>query len=268
MAEVTVDEDKRKYLLWGIPVVVVAGLIAALYYGRKHEEQPATQQVQPAPVATATPTGPADHPIEPSSAGSAPLPALADSDAALKQSLDGIFGRGLDEILVPKDIVRHMVVTIDTLPRKKTALQMWPVRPTGGLPTVDGQDESLTLSEQNYTRYAPIMTLVRNTDTRQVAALYKRYYPLFQQAYTELGYPDGYFNNRLVEVIDHLLQTPEVTEPVRLKQPGVFYEYADPSLEERSAGQKLLLRMGPTNAATIKMKLRELRRLVAKESAG
>ena len=110
----------------------------------------------------------------------------------------------------------------------------------------------------------PLMAIVRNTDTRQVAALYKRYYPLFQQAYTELGYPDGYFNNRLVEVIDHLLQTPEVTGPIKLTQPGVFYQYADPTLEELSAGQKLLIRMGSENAASLKMKLRELRREVAK----
>jgi hypothetical protein len=262
-----VEEQAKKYLWWGIPIVVVAGLAVALYYGHKHEEAPpVAEQVQPAPVATA-PDSSANHPID-SGASAAPLPALGDSDASVHDSLSGVFGKAIDQFLVPKDIVRHVVVTIDNLPRKKTAIQMWPVQPTGGLPVVDGQDESLTLSEQNYARYAPVMALVRNTDTRQVAALYKRYYPLFQQAYAELGYPDGYFNNRLVEVIDHLLQTPEVTGPVKLKQPGVFYEFADQSLEDRSAGQKLLLRMGPTNAATIKMKLRELRREVANQGAG
>ncbi|HMN46595.1 MAG TPA: DUF3014 domain-containing protein [Povalibacter sp.] len=262
------EEEAKKYLWWGIPIVVVAGLAAALYYGRKHkEEPPVAEQVQPAPVATA-PDRSANYPIDDGASTAAPLPALGESDAAVHDSLSGLFGKAIDQFLVPKDIVRHVVVTIDNLPRKKTSVQMWPVQPTGGLPVVDGQDESLTLSEQNYARYAPIMALVRNTDTRQVAALYKRYYPLFQQAYVELGYPEAYFNNRLVEVIDHLLQTPEVTGPVRLKQPGVFYEFADASLEERSAGQKLLLRMGPTNAATIKMKLRELRREVANQSAG
>lgn len=261
------EEESKKYLWWGIPIVVVAGLAVALYYGRRHrEEQPVAEQVQPAPVAT-VPDSSANHPIDSGASTAAPLPTLGDSDAAVHDSLSGLFGKALDQFLAPKDIVRHVVVTIDNLPRRKTSVQMWPVQPTGGLPVVDGQDESLTLSEQNYARYAPIMALVRNTDSRQVAALYKRYYPLFQQAYVELGYPEGYFNNRLVEVIDHLLQTPEVTGPVKLKQPGVFYEFADPGLEERSAGQKLLLRMGPTNAATIKMKLRELRKEVARQSA-
>ncbi len=88
------------------------------------------------------------------------------------------------------------------------------------------------------------MKLVQSTDTKQLGALYIRYYPLFQQAYEDLGYPGQYFNDRLVQVIDHLLQTPDVRGPIQLKQGRVFYEYADPALEARSAGQKLLLRMG------------------------
>jgi hypothetical protein len=63
----------------------------------------------------------------------------------------------------------------------------------------------------------------------------------------------------LVEVIDHLLQTPDIRGPIELKQGRVFYEYADPALEARSAGQKLLLRMGTQNASVIKGKLKELR---------
>ena len=66
-------------------------------------------------------------------------------------------------------------------------------------------------------------------------------------------------------MIDHLLATPEVAGPIRLTQPGVFYQFADPTLEERSAGQKLLIRMGPQNATTIKDKLRELRKAVASQ---
>ena len=39
----------------------------------------------------------------------------------------------------------------------------------------------------------------------------------------------------------------------------MFYTFADPALEGRSAGQKLLIRMGPANARIIKAKLREFR---------
>jgi hypothetical protein len=256
------EEDVKKWLWWGIPVVVAAGLIGALYYGRKHKEEPVVQQVQNEPVAPA-PEQPSNHPIAPDSAG-APLPPLANSDAVLTDSLAGVFGRSLDQFLVPKDVVRHIVATVDNLPRKKMAVEKWPLRTTAGLPTVDAQGETITLSSANTSRYEPIMTIVRNTDTKQVVALYKHFYPLFQQAYTDLGYPNGYFNNRLVEVIDHLLETPEVKGPIALTQPSVLYQFADPSLEERSAGQKLLIRMGSENAAALKLKLRELRREIAK----
>ena len=57
-------------------------------------------------------------------------------------------------------------------------------------------------------------------------------------------------------MIDHLLATPDVAGPIKLTQPGVFYQYADPSIEERSAGQKLMIRLGSQNAAVVKEKLR------------
>lgn len=39
--------------------------------------------------------------------------------------------------------------------------------------------------------------------------------------------------------------------------------YADPALETRSSGQKILMRMGKANAERVKAKLREIRALVA-----
>jgi hypothetical protein len=96
-------------------------------------------------------------------------------------------------------------------------------------------------------------------DAKTAAALYVRFYPLLQQAYRDLGYPQGHFNDRLVAVIDHLLATPQVEGPIRVVQPKVLYEFADADLEARSAGQKLLLRMGTANAARVKARLRQFR---------
>ena len=77
-----------------------------------------------------------------------------------------------------------------------------------------------------------------------------------------MGYPNGYFNDRLVEVIDNLLATPDPKGPIALVRPNVMYTYADPGLEGRSAGQKLLIRMGPENAKAVKAKLTELRAVI------
>jgi hypothetical protein len=166
--------------------------------------------------------------------------------------------------LVPRDIIRHIVVTVDNLPRKKTAVQLWPVKPTSGTLSTSG-GEDITLSDNNYARYAPVIELLQKADMKDVVKLYRRYYRLFQEAYVGLGYPDGYFNDRLVQVIDDVLATPDVQGPIKLTQPGVFYEFADPSLEQLSAGQKVLIRMGPKNAALVKSKLRELRSEIARK---
>jgi hypothetical protein len=258
-----VDEDAKRWLYWAIPIVVVIGAGVAFYYARKGDD------TQTAPVAqTQAPavTPPVQHPIDQDAAADQPLPPLAESDKAVQDSLVGAVGRSIEQVLVPNNIVRHVVVTVDNLPRKKTAVQLWPVKPVGGELAVAPGGEP-TLSADNAARYEPFIKIVKNSDPAQLASVYRRYYPLFQEAYVDLGYPDGYFNDRLVEVIDHLLATPEVAGPIKLTQPGVFYQYADPSIEERSSGQKLLIRLGSDNAAIVKDKLRALRKEITKQSA-
>ena len=142
-------------------------------------------------------------------------------------------------------------------------MQLRPLAPTPGELGVTVTGETYALNPANAARYAPLMKVVQATDAQAVAAIYLRFYPLFQQAYEGLGYPSQYFNDRLVEVIDHLLATPELTGPIELARPSVMYVYTDPALEALSAGQKTLLRMGPQNVIVIKAKLRELQTAVA-----
>jgi hypothetical protein len=115
--------------------------------------------------------------------------------------------------------------------------------------------------------------LIESVDLQQAAMLYARLYPQLQRAYEELGYPKQYFNDRLVEVIDQLLATPEpdgplklhlpaIAAPVKPERPWVLYEFDDPALQSLTAGQRVLLRMGPANERRVKARLIEFRRLV------
>ncbi len=70
-----------------------------------------------------------------------------------------------------------------------------------------------------------------------------------------------------MDVIDDLLATPEVNGPIRLVWPHVLYKYADPRLDALSAGQKMLVRMGPQNASRVKIKLREIRHVLVGSNA-
>jgi hypothetical protein len=256
-----------KTIGWIVGALLAA---AALIWGVQWWQARTTPAVAPPPVSEATapeppaPTAPKiEHPIERAQDGqSAPPPqvALDASDAPLRDALSNLFkGSKLPEFVQPMNLIRHIVATIDNLPREKTAPRLMPVRPTPGALTTITAGENLVIAPDNSARYAPVIAVAQAVDTKQLVAVYVRFYPLFQQAYRELGYPDGYFNDRLVFVIDHLLATPSVKTPIAVVQPKVLYQYADPELEALSSGQKAMIRAGPDNAAVLKAKLREIR---------
>ena len=262
----------QKLGLWvalGVGLALI-GISGYLFLGGDDEAATRPEPLRvPAPSAPQEEPPPIRHPIpppepEPQAPPPEPLPPLDESDPALRDAVQEALGEeGEAKLGLASGIVRRLVVTIDNLPRKKLAPKVRPVGPVAGSFVVQGNDQSLVLSTENYARYTPIVTLIEGLPAAQLEALYRKYYPLFQEAYEELGYPDAYFNDRMVDVIDHLLATPEVTGPIRLVQPNVFYEFADPELEALSAGQKLMLRIGPENAAVVRTKLRELRNAIA-----
>jgi hypothetical protein len=251
----------------GVAAAVVIIAAGTWYY--LHSNRAALPQVpvEAPPAAPAPDAEPAiAHPLPEASgdtASKAPLPALADSDGALRDALTPLLGAdALQAYLRPESVIRHIVVTIDNLPRQKVAVDKRPVNPVAGPFAATGDELHATLDAANFARYQPLVAIIRKLDMQQLGAVYIRFYPLFQQSYQDLGYPNGYFNDRLVKVIDVLLATPQPVGPIELVRPNVMYTFADPTLEALPAGQKLLIRMGPDNAAAIKSKLMELRAVV------
>jgi hypothetical protein len=256
----TVVSDKT------IPIVVAVLLVgggAAWYWWARIAPTP----VPPPAVAAPAPTE-AEPPAAADMQTAAPLPTLADSDTPFNAALLALPGaQPLANFLRPENMIRHLVATVDNLPRHKLAVESRPLEPTAGSFMVVGADQQANMDEHNGARYSAVMTILENLDMHAVSGLYHHYYPLFQRAYEDLGYPQKSFNDRLVEVIDNLLATPHVAQPVALVRPKVFWEYADPNLEARSSGQKLLLRLGSENQSVVERKLRELRALIATRAA-
>jgi hypothetical protein len=250
------------------PIVGVAVLIFLLaaggvYYLRSRNPPiPEAPSAPLAPLPSAAEQGIA-HPLPPGgtdAAAMAPVPPLAESDIPLRDSLAEISSpEAVKNFLTPQDVIRKLVVTIDNLPRQKVAVEKRPTGPVAGNFAADGDELHATLDKSNFDRYKPMVAAIEHMDMKQLGALYIHYYPLFQESYQNLGYPNGYFNDRLVEVIDNLLAAPEPKQPIQLVRPNVMYAFADPALESRSAGQKLLIRMGPENSKAIKAKLAELK---------
>ncbi|WP_018410793.1 DUF3014 domain-containing protein [Methyloversatilis thermotolerans] len=233
---------------------------------------PAELPADPPPVAT-LPESPSPapdvaphYPIDVPAAADAPA-AEADLDARLLIALRALFGASLDTMFNTTDIVRRIVVTVDNLPRERVSRRLMPVKPVPGPMVIAGSGDERVIDASNAERYRPYVELMERVPTATLVDAYVRNYDAFQARYVELGYPQGYFNNRLVEVIDHLLATPEPAVPLRVAQPRVLYTFADPELEKLSEGRKILLRMGPDNAAKVKARLRDIRAAVTREAA-
>lgn len=249
-----------KKTIWWLILILALGLVAAIVYHafQKTREEPVAPPVVAPP--TPAPSEPQTHFPVPQESQEQPLPALGESDSAIQEALRGLWSGNTFERLFQLDgFIRRVVATIDNLPRKKLPLRLLPVRQAPGKFLTTGKDQGLAISRDNAARYGAYVRMADTVDARKLVALYVRFYPLFQQAYQDLGYPKGYFNDRLIEVIDDLLAAPEVQAPVQLVRPKVFYAFADPELEARSAGQKIMMRIGNENAAKIKAKLREIR---------
>ncbi|MCB1893974.1 MAG: DUF3014 domain-containing protein [Zoogloeaceae bacterium] len=192
-----------------------------------------------------------------------PVPSLADSGPAVESWLGWAIGSGGRGLLAGSDVVRRVVATVDNLSREKASVRLWPVSTAAGLPVVDSRSGGPLLMPANSARYAAFVELAESVDVDALISGYKALYPVFQEAYRELGYPTGNFNDRLVGAIDHLLASPEIEGPIALVQPKVIYQFADPELESLSAGQKIMVRIGPDNARRIKQRLRVIRRRLA-----
>jgi len=265
-------------------IVIVLGLAAWYLYSVRQaavDEAPAPPVLVEPAAPTPAPEKAADEPIavtpapaiEPE-AEQAPLPALAESDPAAVEALSGLIGaEQTEQYVVSEDVIPRMVATIDSLSGRQVPGAILVVQGPGGTfeatadenPDAVIRDEAgdpipqFVLDPANYQRYAPYVALLEGVDATRLAATYRDYQPLFDEAFRQLGYPEGDFGQRLGAVIDELLATPEVTEPVRLIKPEAYYLFADEALESLTAGQKALIRMGPDNAARVKAKLVEIR---------
>jgi hypothetical protein len=283
----------RESSIW-IPVILIVAILAGAfgwwYWSQRKPSAPESLAASAPP-----PAAPLDAPLDGLPQASLPpvtsgpqnpverlapperaLPALNDADTRVGNALYELLGhKAVVSFLQVDGFVRRVVATVDNLPRQQATPRLWPAHATPQRFAVqDVGDERTTISPDNGSRYAPFVLFAESIDIPRAAALYARFYPLFQSAYEELGYPGVYFNDRLVAVIDHLLRAPEPAGPVEvrlpvakggepLEHPWLHYEFADPRLNALSAGQKILIRMGPVNERRVKARLTELRRVVA-----
>src|SRR5258708_15206661 len=239
-------EDDRLYIRpvrsfnpWlAVAAIGIAAWLGAFYF-RYSLEQPTA----PAPSAAPPPAVPAPtaepavrHVLEmpPSSS----LPTLENSDSLLRDSAAGLIGKqAFTDLIVPTQLVRRVVATVDNLPRSTAPTRAMPFNPVPG--AFDGA---------NFERYAPYVQVIEALDARALVQGYARLYPLFQRAYEELGFPGKYFNDRLMEAIDDLVAAPELATPPKVLRSRVLASDAGASLGALGVSRKSTSRSDSASA--------------------
>ncbi len=260
-------------IVWATVVAVTLGLIPVFHWNWQQQEpvapadvpeeivasvpQEITPSESPPPVQYAVPK---ETPT-PATPAVPPLPSVDESDpVVLKSLVQLIKSTKVLRLFNMKNIVKRFVNTVDNLTGPAIPARFNVAKPVPGqFLTHQGGKDRWLINPENYRRYEIYVELFSALDVETVASIYVHFYPLCQQVYEELGYPNRYFNDRVIEVLDHLLATPEVVVPLVLIRPKVTYQYEDKRFENLSAGQKILLRMGPDNRARMLTVLKKWR---------
>lgn len=258
-------------------IVALVIIIAALWFTRGGEpeptplpqqpvEQPVIAEPEPEPLPEPEPeltTEPEPEvvpipveelePVEPEQ----PLPALDEASPVL---VDEATAAGLNTNPVDSEnVLRKLVVLAESMAKGDIVREANVVAGPESRFMVQEIDHQLYIDERSYARFDDLATWFYGLDTDALVKIYTRYEPLFQQAHDEIKEPGTRLRDRLLDAIAILLDTPEPTGLLALKDDKVMYTYADPDLEALLPSQKQLLRMGPDNRALVKTKLREIR---------
>lgn len=227
----------------------------------------------PAPVAAAPSAPSIRHPIQPASV------AVSGAAPGFDSTLLDLFGHeAVAGLFRTDDFAHRFVATVDNLGRNAAPASVWPMNPAAGRFLTSNAAAGEVIQPDNGLRYVPYVLLLEQVDLRRVVQAYELHYDALQHAYEELGFPQGYFNDRFVDVLDLLIATPEATPPVHVHRPVIegvqparpwlMYEFDDPTLRSLTAGQRLLLRMGPVDERRVKKRLAELRGLLLAGTQG
>lgn len=202
---------------------------------------------QPEPVAQKT------EPVKPT------LPQLNQSDEFVhQQTLEAFKGLSINDILLNKNLARQFVVFVDNLAHGELARKSSPlIGPKQHFDALDVTDK-IYLDPDSYHRYDMYAELLETMNSKAVISTYRLLTPILNDAFSELGYEDVTFNQRVKKAIKEVLNAPIIEQPIELTSISVNYKFKDADIESLPDAQKLMIRMGPKNTRKVKTALRRI----------
>jgi hypothetical protein len=234
-------------------LVVIIAIAAYFVFGRR-AQRPVAQATKPVQVTqqSVKPLG--------GEADSIVLPPLDETDAVVRELVAKLSSHpAVAAWLTTEGLVRNFTVVVANVVEGRTpAVHLRTVRPATKFQVIERGGE-IYIDPRGYHRYDHVAAAAASIDPAGAARLYSTLKPRIEDAYRELGAPDGTFDRALERAIVVLLKTPVVDGPIRLVNHGaVGYAFAAPELEALSPPQKLLLRAGPANVRAVKSALRAI----------
>lgn len=225
------------------------------------------QPQQPAPAIADTDVEVAPPPVEVEAPAPEPepeaelvqLPSLNNSDGFVLEKIRAFQnGAQVINLLRNEQLIRSFVVLVENISRETFPQTGLPYRGMSEeMPVTSLDDNLFVMDAAAYRRFDEIIDTFVSVDTGAAMAVYRTLSPLFQQAYSEIGYRDVSFDDTLKQAIQIVLRTDLPAGPYQLVKPSVMYLYADASIENLSDVHKQLIRIGPENTARLKNKLRQ-----------
>lgn len=240
--------------VWVAAVVLLgaAALAAYVLFGRP------TPVPAGSPSASAARTAPDLRPLG-GVADGVVVPPLDESDAVVRGLVAQLSAHPqVASWLATQGLIRNFTVVVTNIAEGRTpAVHLRSLRPPAAF-EVRADGDRLVIDPRSYARYDGVAAAAASIDAAGAARLYGTLKPRIEEAYLQLGAPDGSFDRALERALVRLLATPLVNDPVQVRQVGVGYEFANPDLEALTPAQKQLLRMGPQNAAAVQASLRAI----------
>ena len=233
-------------------VVVVVGSALALWWMSRSPLQTATLAPTAASDTSIGASRPKRQPIE--------LPDLDTSDTWLREVVSALSNHPLlARLLATQGLIRNAVLSVEQIGEGRTPADPLSVlRPSSRL-TILGTDSG-RIDPKSYARWDGATASLTSINPADAAQVYVNIKPLLDQAYRDLGHPNGDFDESVVRALRVLAATPEIaTDPELLRRPS-YFEHADPALRALLPVQKQLLLTGPANRQKV---LSWLKRLAA-----
>lgn len=187
---------------------------------------------------------------------------LSESDIDFIQAVQNLAPK-LVTWMTPDQQIRKWVYIIDNIADGNIPIQNRPLAYDMDKFQVDNSTEEgvFYLSGANFKRTELLINTFTQIPPAELVRYYQHWLPLLNKAYDELGRDDN-FEDRLIQAIENVLAIQSLNEKVALKQPSVFYVYANKDLEKADKLHKFFWRLGSKNTNKVQTYLKKIEPLI------